>query len=55
MDELFNRISSKLSTNDTNHIWITLIDLDYACGQMNLAPETCKHSKFTNSGKKIKG
>ena len=39
MDELLNQISAELSKNDTDTIWISVIDLDYAYGQMKLAPE----------------
>ena len=38
MDELLNQISVELSTNDLDPIWISVIDLDYAYGQMKLAP-----------------
>ena len=40
MDELLNQISAELSKHDTDSIWISVVDLDYAYGQMKLAPET---------------
>ena len=54
MDELLNQISAELSKNDTP-IWISIIDLDYAYGQMKLAPETSKHCNFAITGEKING
>ena len=55
MDELINQISSKLSKNEADPIWISVKDLDYAYGQMRLAPETSKHSNFAITGEKING
>ena len=55
MDELINQISSELSTNELNPIWISVIDLDYAYGQMRLAPETSKHCNFAITGEKMNG
>ena len=55
MDELFNQISSKLSKNELDPIWISVIDLDYAYGQKRLAPETSKHCIFAITGEKING
>ena len=42
MEELLNQISPELSKNDHDPIWISVIDLDYAYGQIKLAPETSK-------------
>ena len=53
MDELLNQISADLSKNDTDPIWISVIDLHYAYGQINLAPETSKHCNFAITGEKI--
>ena len=53
MVELLNQISAELSKNDTDPIWISVIDLDYAYGQMKLAPETSKHCNFAITGEKI--
>ena len=53
MDELLNQISAELSKNDTDPIWISVVDLDYAYGQMKLAPETSKHCNFAITGEKI--
>ena len=36
--ELLNQISAELSKNDTEPILISVVDLDYAYGQMKLAP-----------------
>ena len=55
MDELINQISSELSKNESDPIWISVIDLDYAYGQMRLAPETSKHCNFAITGEKING
>ena len=55
MDELLNQISSELSKNELDPIWILIMDLDYAYGQMKLSPETSKHCKFAIRGDKING
>ena len=34
---------------------MSVIDLDYAYGQMRLSPETSKHCNFTITGEKING
>ena len=51
MDELINQISAELSKNDTDSLWISMVDLDYAYGQMKLSSETSKHCKFAIEGK----
>ena len=43
MEEILNQISAELSRNNHDPIWICLIDIDYAYGQMKLAPETSEH------------
>ena len=53
MDELSNKISAELSKNELDPIWISVIDLDYAYGQMKLSPETSKHCNFAITGEKI--
>ena len=53
MEELLNQISADLSKNDHDPIWISVIDLDYAYGQMKLAHETSKHCNFAMTGEKI--
>ena len=55
MEELLNQISTKLSRNDHDPIWISVIDLDYAYGQMKLAPETSKHCNFAVTGENMNG
>ena len=55
MEELLNQISAELSKNDHDPVWISVIDLDYAYGQMKLAPETSKHCNFAITGEKING
>ena len=55
MDELPNQISSKLSKNELDPIWISAIDLDNAYGQMKLSPETSKHCNFAITGEKMNG
>ena len=52
MEEQLNQISAELSKNDQDPIWISVIDLDYAHGQMKLAPETSKHRNFAVTGEK---
>ena len=51
MEELLNQISAELSMNDHDPISNSVIDLDYAYGQMKLAPETSKHCNFAMTGK----
>ena len=46
MDELLNQTSSERSKNELDPIWISVIDLEYAYGQMKLSPETSKHCNF---------
>ena len=53
MEELLNHISTELSKNDRDPIWISVVDLDYAYGQMKQAPETSKHCIFPMTGEKI--
>ena len=55
MDDLLGQISAELSKIDTDPFWISVIDLDYAYGQMRLAPETSKHCNFAVTGEKING
>ena len=55
MEELLNQISTELSKNDRDPLWISVVDLDYAYGQMKLAPETSKHCNFAMTGEKING
>ena len=45
-DELLNQNSSRLSKNNTDPLWLSVIDLDNTYGQMELAPETSKHWNF---------
>ena len=55
MEELLCQLSAELSKDDHDPIWISAVDLDYAYGQMKLAPETSKHCKFAMTGEKING
>ena len=55
MDELLNQISAELPQNDLDPIWISVMYLDYAYGQMKQAPETRKHCNLAMTGEKIKG
>ena len=50
LEERLNQISSELSKKNHDPIWISVIDLDYAYGQMKLAPETSKHCNFAMTG-----
>ena len=51
-DEILNQNYSKLSKNDLDPIWKSVIDLDYANIQMKFAPETSKHCNFAITGDK---
>ena len=53
MEELLNQISAELSRNDHDPIWISVIDLDYAYGQMKLAPEISKLCNFAVTGENM--
>ena len=53
--ELFNQISTELSRNNHDPVWISVIDLDYAYGQMKLAPETSKHCNIAVTGENMNG
>ena len=55
MEELLNQMSAELSKNDRDPIWISVVDLDSAYGQINLAPETSKHCNFAMTGEKLNG
>ena len=53
MEKWLNHISVELSRNDHDPIWTSVIDLDYAHGQMRLAPETSKHCNFAVTGENM--
>ena len=55
VEELLNQISAELSRNNHDPIWISVIDLDYAYGQMKLAPQTSKHCTFAVTGENMNG
>ena len=55
MEEFLNQIMAELSRNDHDPIWISVIDLDYAYEQMELAPETSKHCNCAVTGKNMNG
>ena len=55
VEELLNQISNELSRNDHDSIWISVIDLDYAYGQMKLALETSKHCNFAVTSENMNG
>ena len=46
---------SELSRNDDDLIWISEIDLDYAYGQIKVAPQTSKHCNFALTGENMNG
>ena len=46
MEELLNQLSAELLRNDHDRLWISVKYLDYALGQMKLAPETSKTLQF---------
>ena len=54
-EELLKQISAKLSRIDHDLIWMSVIDLEYAYGQMKLAPETSKHCNFSVTGENMNG
>ena len=51
MDELLNQISAELSKNDNDPVWISVMDLDYACGQMKekISREKRPHARTRNT------
>ena len=55
LEELLNQISAELSRNNHDPIWISVIYLDYAYGQMKLEPETSKHCNFAVIGENMNG
>ena len=55
MEEFLNQISAELSRNDHDPIWISVIDLEYAYGQMKLAPETSKFCNIAVTGENMNG
>ena len=55
MEELLNQRSAELSRNDNDPIWISVIDLDYAYGQLRLAPETSKYCNFAVTSENVNG
>ena len=52
MEELLKQISAGLSRNDHDSIWISVLDLDFAYGQMKLAPETSKLCNWVTSDRR---
>ena len=55
MEELLNQISAELSRKIPDPIWISTIDLDFAYGEIKLAPETSKHCNFAVTGENMNG
>ena len=55
MEELLNQISAEMSRNKHDPIWIAVIDLEYAYGQMKLAPKTSQHCNFAVTGENMNG
>ena len=53
MEEQLNQISAEISKNDHDPIWTSVRDLDYAYGQMRLAPETRIHCNFAVTGENM--
>ena len=54
-EELLNQISAELSRNEHDSVWISVIHLDQACGQMKLTQETSKHCNFAVTGEIMNG
>ena len=50
MEELLNQISVEISRDRTLQLFISKIDLDYACGQMKLSEETSRQCVFAITG-----
>ena len=48
-----NQISAEISRNDNDPIWISVIGLDNAYGQMKIAPETSKCCNFAVTGENM--
>ena len=55
MEDLLNKISTKISENEETELWISKIDLDYAYGQLELHEDTSKHCVFSLIGGKLSG
>ena len=55
MKELLNQLSTELSRNDHDPIWISVINLDFAYLKMKLAQETSKHCNFAVAGENMNG
>ena len=53
MVELLYQIYTELSRNNNDPIWISVINLEYANGLMNLAPGTSKHCNFAVTGENM--
>ena len=55
MDKLLNHISGEISQDRTLQLFLSKIDLDYACGQMKLSEETSRQCVFAITGRKFGG
>ncbi len=55
LQELLDRISIKISQNTSERLYITVIDLKYAFGQIRLHEDTAKHCVIALVGGKVTG
>ncbi len=55
LNELLDQVCIKITTNQEEEIWISLIDLEYAFGQIELDEETAKHCVIAIVGGKATG
>ena len=55
MEELLNHISVEITRDRTMQLFISKIDLDYACGQIKLFEEISGQYVFAFTGGKISG
>ena len=50
LEELLNQISVEITHDRTVQLFISIIDLDYAYGQMKLSEETSRQCVFALNG-----
>ena len=55
LSELLDQVSVKITTEKNEELWISLLDLEYAFGQIELDEETAKHSVIAIVGGQATG
>ena len=55
MEELLNQTSAELLRGRKEPLWMSKIDLEYACGQFKLSEATSKPCKFAITGGNLNG